>query len=213
MPLDTPSQLWEGVTMNIVTHLPESIASDYIHIVINMDQPTKKAHYLVCRKDIDLSELAQLFFEHDICKWWHPNNTVSDRGTQFINRFRTQVHSCLGTDHGLSTDIHQQTDRQTDRQMQMMQQYLHAFGNYEQDSWVELFPLAQFTYYHTVHSSKRMTPFCVNSHYYPVMQFKAPKQPSSMKSAINPNTFAAGLVWEIQSESVIWLRFRFIAFH
>jgi hypothetical protein len=39
----------------------------------------------------------------------------------------------------------------------------------------------------------RMTPFWANCHYHPVMQFKAPKQPSSLKSEIQADTFAAGL--------------------
>jgi hypothetical protein len=38
-----------------------------------------------------------------------------------------------------------------------------------------------------------MTPFWANYDYFPVMQFKAPKQPSSLKSEIHADTFAAGL--------------------
>jgi hypothetical protein len=38
-----------------------------------------------------------------------------------------------------------------------------------------------------------MTPFWANYHYHPVMQIKAPKQPSSPNSEIQADTFAAGL--------------------
>jgi hypothetical protein len=38
-----------------------------------------------------------------------------------------------------------------------------------------------------------MTPFLVNCHNYPVMQFKARKQPSSLHSEIEAAMFAAGL--------------------
>jgi hypothetical protein len=38
-----------------------------------------------------------------------------------------------------------------------------------------------------------MTPFWANYHYHPVMQFKAPKQPSSLNSELQADTFAAGL--------------------
>ena len=65
--------------------------------------------------------------------------------------------------------------------------------NYQQDNWVELLPLAEFAYDTTVHASTRMTPFWANFHYHPVMQFKAPKQPSSLNSEIQADTFAAGL--------------------
>jgi hypothetical protein len=74
-----------------------------------------------------------------------------------------------------------------------MEQYLRAFCNYEQDNWVELLPLAEFAYNTAIHASTRMTPFWANYHYHPVMQFKAPKEPSTLNSEIQADTFAAGL--------------------
>jgi hypothetical protein len=38
-----------------------------------------------------------------------------------------------------------------------------------------------------------MTPFWANYHYHLVMQFKAPKQPSNLKSEIHADTMAAAL--------------------
>jgi len=38
-----------------------------------------------------------------------------------------------------------------------------------------------------------MTTFWANYDYHPVMQFKAPKEPSSLNSEIQPHSFAAGL--------------------
>jgi hypothetical protein len=74
-----------------------------------------------------------------------------------------------------------------------MEQYLRAFCNYEQDNWVELLPLAEFAYNNAIHASTRMTPFWANYHNHPVMQFNAPKQPSSLNSEIQADTFTAGL--------------------
>jgi len=180
MPLETPSRPWEGVTIDFVTDLPESTASGYTRILVIVDRLTKMAIYLLCRKDIASPELARLFFEHVICKRDVPDNIVLDRGTQFTSRFWMRVCSHLGTDHCLSTAFHPQTDGQTERQNQTMEKYLRAFCNYEQDNWVELLPLAEFAYNNTIHTSTRMTPFWVNYHYHPVMQFKTPKQRSSL---------------------------------
>jgi len=170
MPLETPSQTWEGVRMDFVTHLPESTASGYTGIVVIMDRLTEMAIYLPCRKDIDSPELARLSFEHVICKRGIPDNIVTDYGTQFTSQFWTRVCSHLSTDHQHSTAIHPQTDGQTDRHNQTMVQYLRAFCNYEQDNWVELFPLAEFAYNTAIHASTRMTPFWANYHYHRVMQ-------------------------------------------
>jgi len=53
MPLETPSQPWEGVTMYFITEFPESTASGYTGILVIVDRLTKMAIYLPCRKDID----------------------------------------------------------------------------------------------------------------------------------------------------------------
>jgi len=151
------------------------------------------AIYLLCRKDIDSLELAWLFFEHVIWKRGIPDNIVTDRGTQFTSRFRTRVCSHLSTDHRLSTAFHPQTDEQTERQNQTMEHYLRALCNNEQDNWVELLPLAVFGYNDMIHTFTRMSPFWANYHNHPAMQFKAPKQPSSLNSEIQTDTFAAGL--------------------
>jgi len=74
-----------------------------------------------------------------------------------------------------------------------MEQYLRAFCNYEQDNSAELLPLAEFDYNNAILASTRITLFWPNYHYHPVMQFKAPKQSSSLKSEIQADTFAAGL--------------------
>jgi hypothetical protein len=72
-----------------------------------------------------------------------------------------------------------------------MEQYLRAFCNYEHDNWVELLPLAEVAYNNAIHGSTRRTPFWTNYHYHPVMQFKAPKQPSSLNSEIHADAFTA----------------------
>jgi len=193
MPLEKRSRPWEGVTMDFVTDFLESTASGYTGILVIVDRLTKMAIYLPSRKDIDLPELALLFFEHVICKRSVPDNIVTDRCTQFTSRFWMRVCSHLITDHQLSTAFHPQTDGQTECQIQTMEQYLRAFCNYKQDNWVKLLPLAGFAHNYAIHASTRMTPLWANYHYHPVMQFKAPKQPSSLNSEIHADTFEAGL--------------------
>jgi hypothetical protein len=74
-----------------------------------------------------------------------------------------------------------------------MEQYLWAFRNWEQDNWVELLPLAEFTYIQVVHTSTILTPSWGNYHYHPVIPCQAPKQPSSLNSEIQAHTVPAGL--------------------
>jgi len=193
MPLETPSQPWEGVTIDFVADLPESTASGYTGILVIVDRLTMMAMHLPCRKDIDSPELARLFFEHVICQRGVPDNIVTDCVTQFTSRFWTRVCSHLSTDHRLSTALHPQTVWETEHQNQTIDQDLREFFHNKQYNWVELLPLAEFAYNHAIHASTRMIALWVNYHNQPVMQFKAPKQPSSLTTVIQADTFAAGL--------------------
>jgi len=142
MPLDTPSPALEGFTMDFVTDFQESTASGCTGILVIMDRLIMLAINLMCRKDIDLPELARLFIRLLICTRGDPDNIVTDPGTQFTSRFWTQVYSHWCTDHRLSTAFQPQTARQTECPNQTMEQYLQVLSNYEQVNWVELLPLA-----------------------------------------------------------------------
>jgi hypothetical protein len=192
-PVETPSQPWKGVMTDFLTDLPDSTALGYTGILVIVVRLTKMGIYLPCWKDIESPELARHFFEHVICKRRVSDNIVTDHGTQFTTRFWTRVCSHMSTHHQLSAAIHPQTEGQMERQHQVMEQYLRAFCNYEQDNWVILLPLAKFDYNDLMLPSTTMTPFWANYHNHPVMQFRPPKQPSSLNSEIQEQNFAAGL--------------------
>jgi transposase InsO family protein len=170
--------------MDFITDLPESTASAFTAILVVIDGLTKMAIYLPWRNDINSLELARMIFEHVICKHGVPDDIIADRGTQFTSRFWTRVCSHMSIDPRLSTAFHPQTDGQTERQNLTMEQYLRAFCNDEQDNWVELLPLAEFTYNNSVHASTSMAPFWAMYQRHPKMQFRAPKAPANLKSEI-----------------------------
>jgi hypothetical protein len=74
-----------------------------------------------------------------------------------------------------------------------MEQYLRSFCNYKQYNCVELLLLAECADSIVIHASTRITQFRADYHCHPVMQFKAPKQPSSLNFEIQAVTSADGL--------------------
>ena len=176
--------------MDFVTDLPESTASQYTSILVVVDRLTKMAVYLPCRKDIDSPELARLFFERIICLYGVPEHIITDRGSTFTSRFWTRVCTHMSIDHRLSTSFHPQTDGQTERQNQTMEQYLRAYSNYEQNDWVDLLPLAQFTYNNTVHATTRLSPFMAMYGMHPRMHI-APFVTSRLHSERLADDYAA----------------------
>jgi len=58
-----------------------------------------------------------------------------------------------------------QTDGQTERMNQVIESYLRAFINFEQDDWVELLPEAQLAYNTSCSETTKQTPFFANFGY------------------------------------------------
>jgi len=110
MPLPPPHQPWEGVTMDFVTDLPESMASAYTGILAIVNRLIMMAIYLPCRKNIESPELARMLFEQVICKHCVPDNIITNRGKQFTSRFWNRVCSHMSINHRLSTAFHPQPD-------------------------------------------------------------------------------------------------------
>ena len=67
-----------------------------------------------------------------------------------------------GIERRLSTAFYQKTDRQTEPTNGILEQYLRAYINYQQDNWKELLPLAEFAYNNGYQETIKTTPFYAN---------------------------------------------------
>ena len=67
----------------------------------------------------------------------------------------------------MSTAFHPQTDGQRERTNVILEQYLRAYVNYQQDNWTELLPLAEFAYNNSKQLTIKYTPFFANYGYHP----------------------------------------------
>ena len=170
LPLPIPTRQWQSISMDFITDLPLSEDSDSILVVV--DHLSKMAHFLPCSKDITADQTASLFLKHVIRLHGLPDDIVSDRGPQFASRFWSCLFKLLGTKTNLSSAYHPQSDGQTERVNQILEQYLRCFINYQQDNWVDLLPLAEFTYNNTTHASTKTTPFYANYGYHPRFDIK-----------------------------------------
>jgi Chromo (CHRromatin Organisation MOdifier) domain len=65
----------------------------------------------------------------------------------------------LNIKQNISTAYHPQTDGQSERANARLEQYLHIYGNAEQDNWVELLPMAQYVHNSWINTSTGYTPF------------------------------------------------------
>src|SRR5258708_7927952 len=58
-------------------------------------------------------------------------------------------------------------DGQTECLNQVLEQYLQAYTNYQQDNWSSLLPLAEFAYNNATNETTRVSPFFANKGYHP----------------------------------------------
>lgn len=69
---------------------------------------------------------------------------------------------------------------------QVLEQYLRIFCDYQQDNWLDILPLAEFTYNNAQHASTRMSPFFANYGQHPCCTLRIANP--SLISGSNPST-------------------------
>src|SRR5258708_12585771 len=77
---------------------------------------------------------------------------------------------------------HTEGDGQTEQIKQVLEQYLRAYMNYQQDNWAPLLPLAEFAYNNVASATMGVSPFFTNKGYHPRLTMD-PIAPSSSLEA------------------------------
>jgi len=152
--------------MDFITDLPLSEECDQLWVVV--DRFTKMAHFIPLRQDgKTASDLVKIFAREVWRYHGTPSDIVSDRDSRFTSEVWKEFLSALDIRPRMSTAFHPQTDGQTERLNQTIEAYLRSFVNFEQDNWVELLPMAEFSYNNSVTSPTGISPFYANFGYHP----------------------------------------------
>ena len=158
---EVPARPWSQISMDFITGLPTSKRYDgkeYDSILVIVDRFTKYSLFIPTTSKITADHLAHIFLEKVYASYGLPEGIVTDRGTLFTSGFwRTFCH-LLAVKRRLSTAFHPQTDGQTERMNQVLEHFLRTFSCREQDDWVPLLPLAEFSYNNSEHSVHGKTP-------------------------------------------------------
>src|SRR5258708_2028832 len=78
-----------------------------------------------------------------------------------------------------TSGYHPEGDGQTEHLNQVLEQYLQAYMNYQQDDWSSLLPLAEFTYNNAMNEMTGVSPFFANKGYHPSFVAEPNEQVSS----------------------------------
>ncbi len=75
---------------------------------------------------------------------------------------------------------HPEGDGQTECLNQVLEQYLQAYANYQQDNWSSLLPLVEFAYNNATNEMTGVSPFFTNKGYHPSLMVELNVQVSSI---------------------------------
>ena len=121
-PLPTLAERWDTISVDFVVELPESQGHDMIMVVV--DSICKCIHVVPTYTIVTASGAARLFLHHIWKAHRLPKNVVSNRRTQFVVEFMSELYRLLGITMSTSTAYHPQTDGQMERVNQELEQYI-----------------------------------------------------------------------------------------
>ena len=150
-PLVIPSQCWEEVSMDFIIGLPKSERNTIIMVVVGW--LTKYDHFFSLYHPFKESIIATKFMETIQNLHGVPKIIVSDRDPIFTRNFWTKLFSCFGTKLAKSSSYHPQSNGKTETLNKFLEGYLHFFASDKQTKWFKWFPLAEWWYNTSFHTS------------------------------------------------------------
>jgi len=140
--------------------LPKSEGYDTILGVI--DRLTKMSHFIPCSKNLDAWKFANVFMKEIFPLHGLPHDIITDRVTLYSSDLWKETTAKLEIERKLSTAFHPQTDGHTERTNAILEHYLRAEINHQQDKWCGYLPLAEFAYTNGYQESIKNTHFFAN---------------------------------------------------
>nr|KAJ0192528.1 hypothetical protein LSAT_V11C800438660 [Lactuca sativa] len=153
-----PEWKWERITMDFINKLPKTMGGlDTIWVIV--DRLTKSAHFLPMKETDKMDKLTKLYIKETMRLHGVPRSIISDWDSRFTSQFWQSLQKSLGTRMNMSTTYHPQTDGQSERTIQTLEDMLRAcvidFGK----AWDTHFPLVEFSYNNSYHTSVKVAPF------------------------------------------------------
>src|SRR5258707_9947011 len=115
---------------------------------------------------VDTPQLAQLFLTHVFLKHSALGHVTSDCRTEFVSHFFHSLGSLLSMKLHFTSGYHPEGNSQMEWINQVLEQYLRAYMNYQQDNWALLLPLVEFTYNNATSATTGISPFFMNKGYH-----------------------------------------------
>lgn len=156
-PLLIPDNIWEEISMDFISGLPNSQGKDTILVVV--DRLRKYAYFIALSHPFTALTVAQNFMDQIYRLHGLPKSIVSDRDPIFVSNFWKELFKLQGVKMSYSTTYHPQSDGQTERVNRCLEQYLRCMTGEKPKDWPKWLPLAEWWYNSSYHISIKATPY------------------------------------------------------
>ncbi|GMF40796.1 unnamed protein product [Phytophthora lilii] len=135
MPIPTPAECWEVVSMDFIMGLPASEGFDAIFVAV--DKLSKRAKYAPTYSTANAQDTANLFFDAVVKHHGLPKVIISDRDSKFISDLWKSLMKLMVVKLSMTSAHRAQADGQTERQNLVLEDALRCTVSYHGDDWVK----------------------------------------------------------------------------
>ncbi|WMV37848.1 hypothetical protein MTR67_031233 [Solanum verrucosum] len=121
----------------------------------------KSAHFIPVNVFYTAEDYAKLHLREMVSLHGVPLSIISNRGTKFTSQIWKSFQKGIGTKVMLSTTFHPQTDGKAEQTIQTYENLLRVCVIDFKGNWDDHFPLIEFSYNNSYHSSISMAQFDV----------------------------------------------------
>ena len=183
-PLPVSSEPWVDISMDFVLGLSSTKKGrDSIFVVV--DRFSKIAHFILCHKTDDATNIVDLFFKEIVRLHDVPQSIVSNKDVKFFNYFWKVLWGKLGTKLLFSTTCHPQIDGQTEVVNRTLTQLLRTVVHKNLKTWDDCLPFIEFAYNRAMHTATSYSPFEIVYDFNPLTPLDLMPLPVDGKSSLD----------------------------
>lgn len=164
-----PNQRWSEISIDFIDAFKTSGDNKYDRILTIVDNFTKMAHFIPCRKkDFTAEMLTDIFIQNIIKLHGRPLRILSDNDVLYTATAWTAVMNRLQIHRDYTTVASSSSNSFAERTNRTIEEILNTLVAHSPTKWSTYLPLAEFAYNNSYQATIDTTPFFANQGYHPL---------------------------------------------